>query len=143
MIVIGASPPGGANDGESTIMDGDSDICGAIAGCRELSTPGGADGDDVAGGAWGLTALRSTTVLLLVVVGGGGGGGGGGGSLDGDVPPSRGPSSLAARVDGGAARASLNLEVFWARARAVGAGTGSVPVAGEAAGGGRCPGGAP
>jgi len=104
---------------------------GVVVGCREPSAPGGAGaGDDDDGAvAWGLTALRSTTVLLLV----------GGGGLDGDVLPSRGPSSLAASVDGGAARVSLNLEFFWAMwARA---GAGSVAVAWGTAGG--CLGGAP
>jgi hypothetical protein len=96
MTIMDASPPRGAKDGESTIMDGS----WAEAMSAEASVGGAGAGLGLKGAAVGAGAgLRSTTVALV------------GGLLGGNAPPSRGPSSLV-RVGGGTARASLNLELF-------------------------------
>ena len=122
--------PAGANEDESTIVGG--------GGCGALTTPMGvdceSDGDRVAAGAraddddGGGASLRSTTISLV------------GSGLGGCVPPSRRPPSPAG-VSGGAARVSLNLEVFCGTVGPVGGAEGWMGPEAVAAGGGL--GGAP
>jgi hypothetical protein len=87
MTIMGASPPVGAKDGESTIMDGS---WAAANGESPMSAEAGVGGPAASG--------------LKVALGSG--------LLGTDAPPSRGSVSLV-RVGGGTARASLNLELFW------------------------------